>query len=76
MALIATDDGRAVTAVAVFTQNRFVAPPVILGQRLLPAAAGAGLGHSERAVLGDAGIGAEAAGLLIASVFAHHTYFP
>ena len=30
MALLATDDGRPVTAVGVFTQNKFVAPPVVL----------------------------------------------
>ena len=30
MALIATDDRRPVTAAAVFTQNKFVAPPVVL----------------------------------------------
>jgi glutamate N-acetyltransferase / amino-acid N-acetyltransferase len=35
MALIATDDGKPVTAVGVFTQNKFVAPPVVLDRRLL-----------------------------------------
>jgi glutamate N-acetyltransferase/amino-acid N-acetyltransferase len=35
MALIATDDRKPVTAVAVFTQNKFVAPPVTLGRRRL-----------------------------------------
>ena len=30
MALVATDDGKPVTAVGVFTQNKFVAPPVVL----------------------------------------------
>ena len=30
MALVATDDRKPVTAVAVFTQNKFVAPPVVL----------------------------------------------
>ena len=30
MALLATDDGQPVTAAAVFTQNKFVAPPVVL----------------------------------------------
>ena len=32
MALIATDDLKPVTAVAVFTQNKFVAPPVVLSR--------------------------------------------
>ena len=35
MALIATDDGTPVTAVGVFTQNKFVAPPVVLDRALL-----------------------------------------
>ena len=35
MALIATDDGKPVTAVAVFTQNKFVAPPVIVSRARL-----------------------------------------
>jgi glutamate N-acetyltransferase/amino-acid N-acetyltransferase len=35
MALVATEDRRPVTAVAVFTQNKFVAPPVILSRRRL-----------------------------------------
>jgi glutamate N-acetyltransferase/amino-acid N-acetyltransferase len=35
MALIATDDGKPVTAVGVFTQNKFVAPPVVLDRTLL-----------------------------------------
>jgi glutamate N-acetyltransferase / amino-acid N-acetyltransferase len=40
MALIATDDGRPVTAVGVFTQNRFVAPPVVLDRARLAANGG------------------------------------
>ena len=32
MALVATDDRKPVTAVAVFTRNRFVAPPVVLSR--------------------------------------------
>lgn len=32
MALVATDDRKPVTAVAVFTQNKFVAPPVVLSR--------------------------------------------
>ena len=35
MALVATDDGKPVTAVGVFTQNKFVAPPVVLDRTLL-----------------------------------------
>jgi glutamate N-acetyltransferase/amino-acid N-acetyltransferase len=40
MALIATDDGKPVTAVGVFTQNRFVAPPVVLDRARLAASEG------------------------------------
>ncbi|HST35905.1 MAG TPA: bifunctional glutamate N-acetyltransferase/amino-acid acetyltransferase ArgJ [Allosphingosinicella sp.] len=40
MALIATEDGKPVTAVGVFTQNKFVAPPVILDRLLLEASNG------------------------------------
>jgi glutamate N-acetyltransferase/amino-acid N-acetyltransferase len=35
MALIATDDRKPATAVAVFTQNKFVAPPVVLSRKRL-----------------------------------------
>ncbi len=40
MALIATDDRKPVTAVAVFTQNKFVAPPVVLDRARLAANGG------------------------------------
>ncbi|MGZ8998100.1 MAG: bifunctional glutamate N-acetyltransferase/amino-acid acetyltransferase ArgJ [Allosphingosinicella sp.] len=40
MALIATDDGKPVTAVGVFTQNKFVAPPVVLDRARLAASGG------------------------------------
>jgi glutamate N-acetyltransferase/amino-acid N-acetyltransferase len=40
MALLATDDGQPVTAVGVFTQNRFVAPPVVLDRARLAASGG------------------------------------
>jgi glutamate N-acetyltransferase / amino-acid N-acetyltransferase len=40
MALIATDDGEPVTAVGVFTRNKFVAPPVVLDRARLAASAG------------------------------------
>jgi glutamate N-acetyltransferase/amino-acid N-acetyltransferase len=40
MALIATDDGKPVTCVGVFTQNKFVAPPVTLDRARLNANGG------------------------------------
>ena len=40
MALIATDDRQPVTAVGVFTQNKFVAPPVVLDRARLAASGG------------------------------------
>jgi glutamate N-acetyltransferase/amino-acid N-acetyltransferase len=40
MALLATDDGKPVTAVGVFTQNKFVAPPVVLDRMLLEVTKG------------------------------------
>jgi len=40
MALVATADGKPVTAVAVFTQNKFAAPPVILDRARLEANGG------------------------------------
>ena len=40
MALIATDDGKPVTCVGVFTQNKFVAPPVTLDRARLDASGG------------------------------------
>jgi glutamate N-acetyltransferase/amino-acid N-acetyltransferase len=40
MALVATDDRKPVTAVAIFTQNKFAAPPVIFDRRLLAANGG------------------------------------
>jgi glutamate N-acetyltransferase/amino-acid N-acetyltransferase len=40
MALLATDDGKPVTAVGVFTLNKFVAPPVILDRARLAASGG------------------------------------
>lgn len=40
MALVATDDGQPVTAAAVFTQNKFVAPPVVLDRERLAANGG------------------------------------
>ena len=40
MALLATDDGRPVPCAAVFTQNKFVAPPVELDRATLAANGG------------------------------------
>ena len=40
MALIATEDRKPATAVAVFTQNKFVAPPVVLDRERLAANGG------------------------------------
>jgi glutamate N-acetyltransferase/amino-acid N-acetyltransferase len=40
MAMIATDDGRPVPCAAVFTQNKFAAPPVELGRATLQANGG------------------------------------
>jgi len=40
MALIATDDRQPVTAVGVFTRNKFVAPPVVLDRARLAASGG------------------------------------
>jgi glutamate N-acetyltransferase / amino-acid N-acetyltransferase len=40
MALIATDDGQPVTCAAIFTQNKFVAPPVTLDRARLAASGG------------------------------------
>ena len=61
MALIATDDGKPVAAVAVFTQNKFVAPPVTLDRARLAASGG-----KAAAVIvnsGNANAGTGAAGL-------------
>ena len=40
MALVATEDGQPVTAAAVFTQNKFVAPPVVASRARLEANGG------------------------------------
>lgn len=40
MAMVATDDGQPVAAVGVFTQNKFVAPPVVLSRDTLAANGG------------------------------------
>ena len=61
MALVATADLKPVTAVAVFTQNKFVAPPVVLSRRRL-----ADNGGRASAIIvnsGNANAGTGAAGL-------------
>jgi glutamate N-acetyltransferase/amino-acid N-acetyltransferase len=61
MALIATDDGRPVTCAAVFTQNKFVAPPVTLDRDRL--AANGGKAAAIVVNSGNANAGTGAAGL-------------
>ncbi len=61
MALVATDDRQPVTAVAVFTQNKFVAPPVVASRQRL-----AENGGRAAAIIinsGNANAGTGAAGL-------------
>ena len=61
MALIATDDGRPVACAAVFTQNRFVAPPVTLDRARLAASGGQAAAVVVNS--GNANAGTGAAGL-------------
>ena len=61
MALVATEDRQAVTAAAVFTQNKFAAPPVTLDRRLL--AANGGKAAAVIVNSGNANAGTGAAGL-------------
>lgn len=61
MALIATDDRKPVTAVAVFTQNKFVAPPVVLSRRRLEESGGKAAAIIVNS--GNANAGTGAAGL-------------
>jgi glutamate N-acetyltransferase/amino-acid N-acetyltransferase len=68
MALIATDDLKPATAVAVFTCNKFAAPPVVLGRERL-----AGNGGRATAILvnsGNANAGTGAPGLADAEAMA------
>jgi glutamate N-acetyltransferase/amino-acid N-acetyltransferase len=68
MALVATDDRKPVAAAAVFTQNKFVAPPVILSRRRLEENGG-----RAAAILvnsGNANAGTGAAGLADAEAMA------
>ena len=61
MALIATDDLKPVTAVAVFTRNKFVAPPVVLDHARLAASGGKAAAIIVNS--GNANAGTGAAGL-------------
>ncbi len=68
MALVATDDRKPVAAAAVFTRNKFVAPPVILDRERLAANGG-----TATAILvnsGNANAGTGAAGLADAEAMA------
>jgi glutamate N-acetyltransferase/amino-acid N-acetyltransferase len=68
MALVATDDRSAVAAAAVFTQNRFVAPPVVLSRRRL--AENGGRAAAIVVNSGNANAGTGAAGLADAEAMA------
>ena len=71
MAMVATDDRRPVAAAAVFTQNKFVAPPVVLSRKRL-----ADNGGRAAAIVvnsGNANAGTGAAGLADAERMAAET---
>ena len=59
MALVATDDRKPVTAVAVFTQNKFCAPPVQLGRRQLAESGGTATAIVVNSGNANAGTGAK-----------------
>ncbi|HEX6376057.1 MAG TPA: bifunctional glutamate N-acetyltransferase/amino-acid acetyltransferase ArgJ [Allosphingosinicella sp.] len=71
MAMVATDDRRPVAAAAVFTQNKFVAPPVLLSRRRLAD----NQGRAAAIVVnsGNANAGTGAAGLADAEAMAAET---
>src|SRR5438067_12341538 len=71
MALIATDDGRAVPCVAVFTRNKFAAPPVELGRATLKANGGRAAAVIVNS--GNANAGTGAAGYKDAQLMANAT---
>jgi glutamate N-acetyltransferase/amino-acid N-acetyltransferase len=71
MALIATDDRGPVTAVAVFTQNKFCAPPVQLGRKRLAESGGTATAIVVNS--GNANAGTGAAGLADAEAMAAAT---
>ena len=60
LAILATDDGKPVTAVAVFTRNKFVAPPVLASRERL--AANGGTASAVIVNSGNANAGTGAAG--------------
>jgi glutamate N-acetyltransferase/amino-acid N-acetyltransferase len=68
MALVATDDRKPVAAAAVFTQNKFVAPPVVLSRRRL--AENGGRAAAIVVNSGNANAGTGAAGLADAEAMA------
>jgi glutamate N-acetyltransferase/amino-acid N-acetyltransferase len=59
MALVATEDRQPVTAVAVFTQNKFVAPPVVASRRRLAKNGGKAAAIIVNSGNANAGTGAE-----------------
>ncbi|HLL32081.1 MAG TPA: bifunctional glutamate N-acetyltransferase/amino-acid acetyltransferase ArgJ [Allosphingosinicella sp.] len=71
MALVATGDRRPVAAAAVFTRNRFVAPPVVLSRRRL--AENGGRASAIVVNSGNANAGTGAAGLADAEAMAAET---
>src|SRR5213596_834399 len=71
MALIATDDGRPVPCAAVFTQNKFAAPPVELDRATLHANGGRAAAVIVNS--GNANAGTGAAGYKDAQLMANAT---
>src|SRR5437763_6860818 len=71
MALLATDDGKAVPCAAVFTQNKFVAPPVELDRATLKANGGRAAAVIVNS--GNANAGTGAAGYKDAQLMANAT---
>jgi len=59
MALLATEDRQPVTCAAVFTQNKFAAPPVTLDRRLLAASGGRAAAVIVNSGNANAGTGAQ-----------------
>jgi glutamate N-acetyltransferase / amino-acid N-acetyltransferase len=77
MALLATEDGQAVPCVAVFTQNKFAAPPVELGRETLRANGGRASAVVINSGNANAGTGADgyrdAKAMAAATALALHT---
>jgi glutamate N-acetyltransferase / amino-acid N-acetyltransferase len=71
MALLATEDGRPVTCAAAFTQNKFVAPPVVLSRGRL--AESGGLAAAVIVNSGNANAGTGAPGMRDAEAMASAT---